>query len=59
MEKNEIKNIGNSDLLRLKKEKSTEFEKVRLDIIKIFDYWRKIEYDYNIINDECKKRKIL
>lgn len=51
--------MNNEDLLKIRREKIDEFERVRLDIIKIFNYWRKVESDYNLIHEECNKRKIL
>jgi hypothetical protein len=59
MDKLDFKNMNNEDLLKIRREKIDEFERVRLDIIKIFNYWRKVESDYNLIHEECNKRKIL
>jgi hypothetical protein len=59
MAKLNLKNVGNSDLLKLRKDKIEEFEKVRMDIVKIYDYWRKVEGEYNLIHSECNKRNIL
>jgi len=58
MKKNEIENKSNSDLLLLQKQKRDLFEKVKYDIVKLYDYWVSIEMDYNQITEEINKRNI-
>jgi len=58
MEKRKFKNMSNSDLQALKKKKADEFSKVKMDIVKLYDYWRNIENTYNEINEELNKRNI-
>jgi hypothetical protein len=58
MEKRKFKNMSNSDLQVLKKKKADEFSKVKMDIVKLYDYWRNIENTYNEINEELNKRNI-
>lgn len=48
----------NTELLKLRKEYSDEFERVRIEVIKTYDQWIKIEQDYISIDKEIKKRKI-
>ena len=53
MEKNnKLNNLSNSELELLKKQKSDEFESVKLKIVKMYDYWRSIERDYLDIHEE-------
>ena len=58
MDKLNLKNISNGELLKLRNEKREEFERVRFDIVKIFNYWKKVESDYNQIFSEINKRNI-
>lgn len=58
MDKLNLKNISNAELLKLRNEKREEFEIVRLKIIKTYDYWEQIGYEYNQIFSEINKRKI-
>lgn len=58
MDKLNLKNISNGELLKLRNEKRVEFERVRFDIVKIFNYWKKVESDYNQIFSEINKRNI-
>jgi len=51
-----IKNKKNSELTQMKKELSDEFDKVRKDLIKIYDYWVSIEKRYNEVNTDLKDR---
>jgi hypothetical protein len=51
-----IKNKKNSELTQMKKELSDEFDKVRKDLIKIYDYWVSIEKKYNEVNTELNDR---
>jgi len=51
-----IKNKKNSELTQMKKELSDEFDKVRKDLIKIYDYWVSIEKRYNEVNTELNDR---
>ena len=40
----------------MKKELADEFDKVRKDLIKIYDYWVSIEKRYNEVNTELNDR---
>lgn len=51
-----IKNKSNTELTNIKKDLGEEFEKVRKDLIKIYDYWVSIEKKYNEINNELNDR---
>ena len=42
-----IKNKGNVELTQIQKELATEFESVRKDLIKVYDYWISVEKKYN------------
>lgn len=58
MKTSEIENKTNSELLLLQKQKRDLFEKVKYDIVKLYDYWTSIESDYNQITEEINKRNI-
>jgi hypothetical protein len=51
-----IKNKSNAELEKMKKDLATEFEVVRKDLIKIYDYWRSVEKKYNEITVELNDR---
>ena len=51
-----IKNKSNSELNKIKLELKTEFEKVRIDLIKLYDYWMSIEKSYKEIEEELNER---
>lgn len=51
--------MSNSELELLRKDKRDEYEKVRLNIVQLFDYWMRIETDYNKIESELKNRNLL
>jgi hypothetical protein len=55
MEK-DIKNISNNELAQMQKTLSNEWSKVKVDLIKLYDYWMSIEKKYNEINDELNNR---
>lgn len=50
--------MSNSQLELLRKEKRDEYEQVRGNIVKLFDYWMRIESDYNRIDSELKNRNL-
>jgi len=52
----DIKNKSNTELSKIQKEVSTEFEKVRLDLIRMYDYWISLEKKYNEITNELNDR---
>jgi hypothetical protein len=56
MKNSEIENKTNSELLLIQKQKRDLFEKVKYDIVKLYDYWTTIESDYNQITEEINKR---
>lgn len=53
---NGIKDKSNNELVRIQKELSTEFEIVKKDLIKLYDYWMSVEKKYNEINNELNDR---
>ena len=53
---NSIKNKSNSELNKMKQELKSEFEKVRVELIKIYDYWVAIEKKHNEIEEELNDR---
>jgi hypothetical protein len=55
----DVRNMSNSELELLRKDKRDEYEKVRLNIVQLFDYWMRIETDYNKIESELKNRNLL
>lgn len=54
----DVRNMSNSELELLRKEKRDEYEMVRGNIVKLFDYWMRIESDYNKIDSELKNRNL-
>lgn len=52
----DIKNKSNAELTKIQKELADEFEKVRKDLIKVYDYWVSIEKKYNEITNELNDR---
>lgn len=53
---NVLKNKSNADLAKRAKEISEEYEKVRYDILKIYNYWLSLEKNYNEIVLELNNR---
>ena len=51
-----IKNKGNNELTQIQKELATEFESVRKDLIKVYDYWISVEKIYNEVTNELNSR---
>lgn len=51
-----IKNKSNNELVEIQKKLADEFEKVRTDLIKMYDYWVSIEKVYNEVNTELNNR---
>ena len=37
---------------------SDEFEKVKIDVVKVYDYWKFVEEQYHDVNNEIRKRNI-
>jgi len=58
MEKLDFKNMSNTELLSLRKKKADEFSKVKMDLVKLYDYWRNIISSYDEINEELNKRNV-
>lgn len=52
----DIKNKSNSDLVKIQKELSEEFNKVREDMVKLYDYWNLIEKKYMEVHNELNNR---
>lgn len=55
----ELDKKTNKELQSLKLELKDKFEKVRFDVVKIYDYWQSIGVDYNEVNKELRKRGLL
>jgi hypothetical protein len=55
MEK-KIKDKSNNELIQTQKVLSTEWLKVKGDLIKLYDYWMSLEKSYNEINEELNDR---
>ena len=51
-----IKNKGNNELTQVQKELAAEFESVRKDLIKVYDYWVSVEKKYNEVTNELNLR---
>lgn len=51
-----IKNKSNKELAQIQKELTDEFESVRKELIKIYDYWASIEKKYNEVTNELNDR---
>lgn len=51
-----IKNKSNTELNSMKKELSDEFDRVRLDLIKLYSYWLEVEKKYIEIHNELNDR---
>lgn len=49
---------SNTELLKLKHDLSEEFEKVKIDVVKVYDYWKFVEEQYHDVNNEIRKRNI-
>jgi uncharacterized protein YqgQ len=58
MKKGELEKKTNSELLVLQKQKRDEFDKVKTDIVRLYDYWMSIESDYIQITEVLNKRNI-
>lgn len=52
----DIKNKSNNELAQMLKVLQVEFEQVKMDLIKRYDYWMSIEKKYNEINQELNDR---
>lgn len=51
-----IKNKSNAELEKIKKDLAEEFERVRVDLIKIYDHWVSVEKKYTEITNELNDR---
>jgi hypothetical protein len=51
-----IKDKSNKELTKIQKELAEEFEKVRKDLINIYDHWVFIESQYNDVTKELNER---
>ncbi len=47
---------SNNELLTLRKEKKDKYEEVRLEVVKVYDYWNHLEIEWNMVNKELIKR---
>lgn len=53
---NKIKNKSNTELAKMQKEITDEYEKVRYDLLKMYNYWMSLEKKYNEIVVELNNR---
>ena len=51
-----IKNKSNAELEKMKKDLANEFENVRVDLIKVYDYWVSVEKKYKEVTNELNDR---
>jgi hypothetical protein len=51
-----IKNKSNTELAKIQKDLADEYEKVRQDLLKTYNYWLSIEKKYNEIIVELNNR---
>jgi hypothetical protein len=51
-----VKNMSNTDLAKIQKELTIEFDSVKIDLIKLYDYWVSIEKRYHEVNNELNDR---
>jgi hypothetical protein len=47
---------SNNELLTLRKETKDKYEEVRLEVVKVYDYWKYLEVEYNTVNKELSNR---
>lgn len=52
----DVKNMSNTDLTKIQKELAIEFDSVKMDLIKLYDYWASIEKKYHEVNNELNDR---
>lgn len=50
---------SNNELHSLEKELRDKFEKIRFDVVKVYDYWQSIGEDHQKVYKELKKRGLL
>tara|TARA_R110002012_G_scaffold312621_1_gene523534 strand:- start:769 stop:945 length:177 start_codon:yes stop_codon:yes gene_type:complete len=46
----------NLELQGLEKELRDKFEEVRLEVVKVYDYWQSIGVNHNLVDNELKNR---
>jgi len=51
-----IKNKSNSDLAQIQKELGVEYERVRGELLKLYDYWMSLEKSFTEVNNELNDR---
>ena len=54
--KESVKNKSNNELIEIQKKLTEEFEKVRGDLIKVYDYWVSIEKRHKEVTNELNDR---
>ncbi len=47
---------SNNELLTLRQDTKDKFEEYRLEVVKVYDYWKHLEEEYHKINNEIKNR---
>jgi hypothetical protein len=55
MEK-KLEDKSNNELQTSKKELSDKYEEVRLEVVKVYDYWKHLEAEHNKVVLELRKR---
>lgn len=55
----DITKKSNAELQGLKKELRDEYESVRLQVLKVYDYWESLREDYVKVDTELKNRGLL
>ena len=51
-----IKDKSNNELIEIQKKLFDEFESVKKDLLKLYDYWNLIEKNYNQVTNELNNR---
>jgi hypothetical protein len=52
----DVKNKSNNELIEKQRQLREEFERVKIDLVKIYDYWISIEKENNKISGELNDR---
>ena len=47
---------SNNELVTLRQETKDKFEEVRLEVVKVYDYWKHLEQEYHMVNKELTNR---
>jgi hypothetical protein len=55
----DISKKSNVELQGLKKELKDEYESVRMEVLRVYDYWESLKEDYIKVDSELKNRGLL